>query len=291
MSRADIIGTTRLMGLIGTPVGHSGSPAMYNYCFEKMGLDYAYLAFDIDVSQVEDFLKAAKLLKMKAVNVTMPCKQAVVPYMTKLSREAELIGACNMILFEDDQLIGYNTDGIGFVENLKAHGVEIKGRNVTIVGAGGAGIAIFVQCVLEGAAAICVFNHNTRFLKNAQEKAEILRKVNPDCEIRVHDLDDESYYYEWIRNTDIFINASKAGMSPLDGESVIRDRSVFRKEMTVADVVYNPRETRLMREAREGGCEKVIGGVGMLIRQGAENYRLFTGMEMPVETIEKKFFG
>lgn len=286
-----ITGTTQLMGLIGTPVGHSGSPAMYNYCFEKMGLDYAYLAFDIDIPQVEEMLRAARLLHMKALNVTMPCKQAVLPYMDELSDAARLIGACNMILFDGNKTKGYNTDGIGFVENLKAHGVEVKDKRIVIVGAGGAGVAVMVQCALDGAAKITVFNHKTKFFQRGEDKARLLREEVPECEIEVHDLDDTEYYHDAIRKGDIFINASRAGMAPQDDTTVIEDTSVFREDLVVADVVYNPRETKLMRQAREGGCEHVIGGIGMLTRQGAENFRLFTGgLVMPVEEIEEKFF-
>ncbi len=291
MSRADITGSTRLMGLIGTPVEHSGSPAMYNYCFDKMGLDYAYLAFSVDIPQVEEFLKAARLLNMKAVNVTMPCKQAVLPYMDELSQAAYLIGACNLIILEDGKMKGYNTDGIGFVENLRVHGVDVKGKNISIVGAGGAGIAILVQCALEGAKTITVFNHRSPFFLRGEEKAALVREAVPQCQVEVHDLDDTPYYYERIRHTDVFINASKAGMAPQEDTTVIRDVSVFREDLVVADVVYNPRETRLMREAKAGGCRKVIGGVGMLTRQGAENFRLFTGREMPVEEVEERFFS
>lgn len=292
MSRADLNGKTRLMGLIGTPVEHSGSPAMYNYCFEKMGLDYAYLAFAVDVPQTGEFLQAAKLLRMKAVNVTMPCKQAVLPYMDELSEAARLIGACNLILLEDDgRMKGFNTDGIGFVNNLRAHGVEVQGRDLTIVGAGGAGIAIFVQCALEGARSISLFNHKSPFFLRGEEKAALVRKAAPDCAVEVHDLDDTPYYHDRIRRSDILINASKAGMAPAVETTILSDKSVFREDLVVADVVYNPGETRLMREAREAGCRTVIGGIGMLIRQGAENYRLFTGQEMPVEEVEARFFA
>lgn len=286
-----ITGTTQLMGLIGTPVGHSGSPAMYNYCFEKMGLDYAYLAFDIDIPQVEEMLKAAKLLHMKALNVTMPCKQAVMPFMDELSDAAKLIGACNMILLDGDRMKGYNTDGIGFVENLRAHGTDVKEKEIVIVGAGGAGVAVMVQCALDGAKKITMFNHRSKFFQRGEEKAALLREAVPGCELHVHDLDDTGYYYDAIRSADIFINASRAGMAPQDDTTVIEDVSAFREDLVVADVVYNPRETRLMREARENGCRQVIGGVGMLTRQGAENFRLFTGgLQMPVEEIEEKFF-
>ena len=132
--KTEIKGTTKLMALIGTPIGHSGSPAMYNYCFAKDNLDYAYAAFDIDIPQVEGFINAAKVLGFKGFNITMPCKQEVVKYMDDLSLAAKLIDACNMVTIEDGKMHGYNTDGIGFVQNLKAHGVEVKDKKMVIVG-------------------------------------------------------------------------------------------------------------------------------------------------------------
>lgn len=281
-----ITGTTRLMGLIGRPVGHSGSPAMYNYCFEKMGLDYAYLAFDIGAEQVGEFMQAARLLKMKAVNVTMPCKQAVVPYMDELSQSARLIGACNLLVQEEGRWTGYNTDGIGFVKNLREHGAEVTGQRVVIAGAGGAGTAILVQCALEGAKEILVFNRKSPNYTKGEEKIRLLQKEAPQCRLEMHDLEDEEGFYEAVSRCDLFINASRVGMAPEAEDSVIGRKEVFRPELTVADVVYNPMETRLLREAKEAGCRKVIGGIGMLLWQGAENYRIFTGEEMPVEEVE-----
>lgn len=285
-----ITGKTQLMGLIGSPVGHSGSPSMYNYCFEKMGLDYVYLAFDIKEEQAAEMIRAAELMNVKALNVTMPCKQAVVPYVDEMSQAASLIGACNLIVWEDGRKKGYNTDGIGFVNNLKAHGVEVSGKKLLIAGAGGAGIAILVQCALEKAAEITVFNPKDSFFARAVEKAEEIQKAVPECKITVHDLDDVKGFKEKAGCSDILVNATRAGMAPEDHLSIVKDTSVFRKDLVVADVVYNPKETRLMREARAAGCEKVIGGTGMLVRQGEECFRLFTGKDMPVEEVEKKFF-
>lgn len=285
-----ITGKTQLMGLIGSPVGHSGSPAMYNYCFEKLGLDYAYLAFDIKEEQAGEMIKAAELMKVKALNVTMPCKQAVVPYVDEMSKAAALIGACNLIVWEEGKKKGYNTDGIGFVNNLRAYQVEVSGKKLLIAGAGGAGIAILVQCALEGAREIAVFNPKDSFFERAVEKAREVQKAVPECEITVYDLDDRKQFHETAAQSDILINATRAGMAPDDHLSIVKDLSVFRKDLVVADVVYNPKETRLMREAREAGCEKVIGGTGMLVRQGEACFKLFTGEEMPVEEVEEKFF-
>ena len=146
-----IKGTTGLLALIGSPVGHSGSPDMYNFCFRYHNLDYSYMAFDIKEDQVPAALDAMRLFKMRGCNVTMPCKTAAAQNMDELSPAARIIGAVNTIVNENGKLIGHMTDGIGFVENLRDHGVDVKGKKLVILGAGGAATAIQVQCALDGA--------------------------------------------------------------------------------------------------------------------------------------------
>ena len=146
------------MMLIGSPVGHSGSPDMYNFSFRYHNLDYAYMAFDIKEDQVKAALDAMRLFKMRGCNVTMPCKNEAAKYMDELSPAARIIGAVNTIVNEDGKLIGHITDGIGFVRNLKEHGVDVKGKKMVVLGAGGAATAIQVQCALDGAESISIFN-------------------------------------------------------------------------------------------------------------------------------------
>ena len=158
-----ISGTTGLLALIGSPVGHSGSPAMYNYSFQKLGLDYVYVAFDIQVGEVEKAVEAMRLFKMRGCNVTMPDKTEVVKYMDELSTAARMIGAVNTIVNDDGRLTGYITDGEGFVNNLRDHGIEIAGKKITVAGGGGAATAIQVQCALDGAREITIFNLKGRW--------------------------------------------------------------------------------------------------------------------------------
>lgn len=158
-----ITGTTKLYGLIGSPVGHSDSPAMQNYGFQACGVDGAYLAFDIKEEQVPEFIKAMRLLNMQGCNVTMPCKTAAAQNMDELSPASQLIGAVNTIVNRDGKLYGHITDGEGFVANLKDHGVEVKDKNIVIFGAGGAATAIQVQCALDGAKSITIFNPRDGF--------------------------------------------------------------------------------------------------------------------------------
>lgn len=282
-----IKGSTGLLALFGSPVGHSGSPAMYNFSFQYHGLDYAYLAFDITEEQVPEALAAARLLKMRGFNVTMPCKNAVAKHVDELTPAARIIGAVNTVVNEDGKLIGYMTDGSGFVRNLKEHGVEVKGKKLVILGAGGAATAIQVECALEGAKGFSVFNANDPFLDRAKETAEKLKKEVPDCEVKVFSLDEQDQLKEEIASADILVNATKVGMKPNEDASLITDMSVFRPDLVVADTVYNPLETKMMKDAKAAGCKTIIDGEGMLLWQGAIAYKLYTGHDMPTDEYQK----
>lgn len=277
------------MALIGSPVGHSGSPAMYNYSFEKLGLDYAYVAFDIQENQVKEALDAMKLFKMRGMNVTMPCKTEVAKYMDELSPAARIIGAVNTIVNDEGKLNGYITDGEGFVNNLKDHGIDIQGKKITVAGGGGAATAIQVQCALDGAREITIFNIKDKFFERTLETAEKIRAEVPGIVVNVYDIADTAKMTEEIVSSDIFANATIVGMKPMENESVVKDVSAFRPGLVVADAVYNPEETKLLREAKEAGCT-CINGKGMLLWQGVSAFKLYTGCDMPVEEVKELFF-
>ncbi|MED9883184.1 MAG: shikimate dehydrogenase [Blautia sp.] len=281
-----IKGTTGLMMLIGSPVGHSGSPSMYNFSFQYNNQDYAYMAFDIKEEQVGEALDAMRLFKMRGANVTMPCKNEAARLVDELSPAARIIGAVNTIVNEDGKLVGHITDGTGFVQNLREHGVDVKGKKMVVLGAGGAATAIQVQCALDGAASIAIFNPDDPFLERAKNTAEKLKKEAPKCQVQVFCLEDQEKLREEVEKVDILVNGTLAGMKPHEDTTLITDTAMFRPELVVADVVYNPEETRLLREAKEAGC-KVVGGKGMLLWQGAAAYKLYTGMDMPVEAYRK----
>lgn len=285
-----ISGHTGLLALIGSPVGHSGSPAMYNYSFEKLGLDYAYVAFDIKVEEVKDAIAAMKTFKMRGCNVTMPCKTEAIAYMDELSPAARIIGAVNTIVNDDGKLTGYITDGEGFVNNLKDHGIDVRDKKITVAGGGGAATAIQVQCALDGAKEITIFNIKDEFFKRSLETAEKIQKEVPGCVVNVYDIADTAKMTEEIGSSDIFANATIVGMKPMEQESVIKDLSAFRPGLVVADAVYNPVETRLLREAKEAGCT-CINGKGMLLWQGVAAFKLYTGKDMPVEEVKELFFS
>ena len=280
-----ISGHTGLMALFGSPVGHSGSPAMYNFSFQHDGLDYAYLAFDVTVEQMPKVFEAIRLFKMRGGNFTMPCKNIAAELVDKLSPAAEIIGACNTFVNDDGVITGHITDGIGFVNNLALNGFDVKGKKAVILGAGGAATAIQVQFALDGAKEVHIFNIKDEFYARAEGTKEKLAQKCPDCLVTVDDLDDKEKLAEAVKDCDIVINATIMGMKPYDDVTLI-DKSLFRKDLVVADTVYNPEKTKMILEAEEAGC-KAISGVGMLQQQGVVNYELFVGKKMPLDEYNK----
>ena len=283
-------GTTTLLGLIGTPVEHSKSPAMYNHCFQKFGLDWAYLAFDIPQEKAGDAVQAIRTLGMRGANVTMPCKNAVIPYLDKLTPAVEAIQAVNTIVNENGTLVGHNTDGCGYTQNLRRSGVEVKGKKIVLLGGGGAASAIAIQAALEGAAEIAVFNLKDAFWPRVEKGLQAIAKAAPGCAITLNDLQDREALHQAILRCDILSNATRVGMAPYEDQSNITDLSWFRPDLIVTDVVYAPPQTRMLREAQAAGC-LTCDGLGMLLCQGAEAFRLYSGMEMPVEEIRALLYA
>lgn len=280
-----ISGHTGLMGLFGTPVGHSGSPAMYNFSFQHDGLDYAYLAFDVNVEQMPKVIETIKLLNMRGGNFTMPCKNIAAKLVDKLSPAAEIIGACNVFVNDGGVLTGHITDGVGFVKNLELNGVPVKDKKVVVLGAGGAATAIHVQLALDGAKEVNIFNMKDEFYERAEGTKAKLAEKCPECTVTVNDLADKEKLAEAINNCDILVNATIMGMKPYEDVTLV-DKALFRKDLVVADTVYSPEKTRMILEAEEAGL-KAIGGVGMLQQQGAVNYELFVGKAMPLKEYQE----
>lgn len=286
----EISGKTRLLGLIGTPVEHSGSPAMYNYCFKREDIDYRYLAFDIQMDKTAEAVESLRLLNMRGANVTMPLKSEASKYVDKLSPAASIIGVINTITNDDGVLTGHITDGVGYVSHLNEIGVDVRGGHIVILGGGGAATAILTQCALDGAAEVSVFNIKDSFYERIEENLKNINAKVPECKITLGDLGDTEALRAAIANADILTNATRVGMAPMDDQSLITDLSMLRPELVVTDVVYLPTETKLMRDARAIGC-KVARGLDMLIWQGAAAYKLYTGLDMPVDEVRVTCFG
>lgn len=285
-----ISGTTKLLGLIGTPVGHSRSPQMYNYCFQKFNQDFVYLAFDVALEDVGKAVQAIKTLNIRGANVTMPLKNAVIPFLDHVSMAAQAIGAVNTIVNEGGVLTGHNTDGVGYTLNLKSGGVAVKGKKMTLIGAGGAASAIMPQCALEGIREISVFNIKDGFWPRAKANLEAVRKAVPHIKLALYDLSDKELLKEEVRSSDILSNATRVGMAPHDNISIADGmEDMLHSGLAVADTVYNPVETKFLMQARSAGC-RIFDGLGMLLFQGAEAYRLYTGAMMPVDEIRNVLY-
>lgn len=280
-----ITGHTELIGLMAYPIRHSSSPAMHNEAFAYLGLDYAYLAFEVDNDTLEDAVKGLRALKMVGANVSMPNKTVVHKYLDKLSPAAELCGAVNTIVNEDGVLTGHITDGIGYMRALKDNNIDVIGKKMTIVGSGGAATAVEVQAALDGVAEMSIFNIRDKFWENAEAAVKkISEKTN--CKVALYDLADLDKLKEEMADSYLFANATGMGMKPLEGQTYIPDKSFFRPDLIVTDVVYSPRETAMLKMAKEAGC-KTMNGMGMMLFQGAAAFELWTGKEMPIEHMKK----
>ena len=280
-----ITGTTELIGLFATPIRHSSSPLMHNLAFAKLGLDYAYLAFEVGRETLPRAVDSIRALEMRGANISMPNKTVVHEYLDHLSLEARLCGSVNTIVNENGTLTGYNTDGQGFIGALRASGINISGEKLTIIGAGGASTAICVQAALFGARELSIFNRRDQFFQSAERIAGAVRD-NTNCVARACPLDDEAALRREVAESQLLVNATGIGMKPYEGRSAVNDLTLFRPDLIVFDVIYAPRRTKLMELAASQGC-RVLNGHGMMLYQGAAAFKLWTGREMPVDYIRE----
>ncbi|MBM4762872.1 shikimate dehydrogenase [Bacillus sp. B15-48] len=286
-----IDGRTQLIGLLATPIGHSLSPAMHNMSFRKLGLNYAYMAFEVGNEQLEDVLTGLRALNVRGWNVSMPNKTKILPFLDELTPAAQFAGAVNTVVNEDGKLVGHITDGTGYVRGLQESGVDIKGKKITLMGAGGAATAIAIQCAIDGAAEIYIFNRDDEFYDRAVKNVDIINNEIKDitCNATLNRLEDLDQLKASIANSDILINGTGVGMKPYEEENLVADASWLRPELIVSDVVYIPRKTKLLEMAESVGC-KTVNGLGMMLWQGAKAFELWTGQEMPVDHVKEQMF-
>ncbi|MHC5218027.1 shikimate dehydrogenase [Enterococcus sp. LJL128] len=279
-----ITGHTRLVGLFAEPIRHSVSPMIQNAAFEELGIDAVYLAFELGTDRLPQAIESIRNLEMLGANLSMPNKMAAVPLMDDLSEAAKLVGAINTIVNQNGHLTGHITDGTGFMRSLKDQGVEIINGKMTIIGAGGAATAIIVQAALDGVKEIAVYNRKDEFYERVKEKLAYVA-ANTQCSITLHDLADEALLSEDVKNSQLLVNATGVGMKPDVEATPIQDFSIIRPDLAVFDVIYTPRETRFLREAKARGA-KTANGLGMLLYQGAAAFELWTGKEMPINKVK-----
>lgn len=284
-----ITGTTVLTGLLGSPVAHSISPLMHNASFEALGLDYAYLCFDVGTDRLKEAVEGLRAMGARGWNLTMPDKNLMCQLADKLSPASEISGAVNTIVNDDGVLTGYTTDGTGYMRAAEEAGSPLPGKVMTLLGGGGAATAILVQAALDGMKEIRVFNRKSPTFDRLSAIAGQLNR-RTDCLVTVHPLEDTENLRASIADSDILTNATNIGMAPHTDACPIPDASFLRPELIVSDIIYNPRQTKLLQMAKETGCP-FFNGLYMLLYQGAASFELWTGQEMPVELIKEKYFA
>lgn len=284
----NITGHTTLTGLLGSPVAHSISPMMHNEAFNLLGLDYVYLCFDVGVDNLKTAVDGLKVMGVRGFNCTMPDKNLMCELVDDLSPAAKMIGAVNTVINENGKLTGHNTDGVGYMQAVKDAGHDIIGKNMTLLGAGGAATAICTQAALDGVASINVFSIKDQFFDKAKHLVDNIN-ASTNCKASLYDLADKTELNKSIDNSYILTNATSVGMAPNTDNCIITDESVLRSDLIVSDVIYNPMETKLLKMAKAHGC-KTFNGLYMLLYQGAEAFKIWTGQDMPVKEIKAKYF-
>ncbi|MDD5434217.1 MAG: shikimate dehydrogenase [Nitrospira sp.] len=275
-----ITGKTKVVGIIGWPVSHSLSPVMHNAAFDYLGLDYCYVPFAIEPGCLKEAMEAVPALNIVGLNVTVPHKEKVLNYISELSEESRMIGAVNTLKVAGHRLIGYNTDGLGFANSLKEAGYPLAKHSLLILGSGGAAKAVAFQSAAEGVKEIIIAN---RTVSKAVSLKTQLAGYFPLLKIEVTGIT----YNELSRVTDkvdAIVNTTSVGLAGVD-ESPIPGE-LLHKGLFICDLIYNPSETTLLKYAKEAGC-RYINGLGMLVHQGAASFRLWTGIEPPIEIMRR----
>ena len=273
----NIKGSTNIVGLIGHPVEHSFSPPMHNAAFQALGMDYAYVAFDVGPSDVKSAIDGADALNIKGFNVTIPHKIEVMKHLEELDEVASLIGAVNTIDFKD--MKGYNTDGIGAIKAIEEV-TSVKDKNVVVAGAGGASRAISFYLAKYGVESLTILNRNVdkaQSLASDVLGSDLIGNVNADSISEIG---------TYLKDADILVDTTPLGMDPHIDDEPIAKAEDMHEDLVVFDAVYNPNETVLLKEALKAGAKPVYG-IKMLLYQGAESFKIWTGVDAPVDVMEK----
>jgi shikimate dehydrogenase len=281
MAETQVSGNTRVCALIGDPVEHTMSPAMHNAAFAELGLDYIYVPFRARPEELAAAVAGLKALNVRGFNVTIPHKVAVIPLLDGLDPLAEKIGAVNTVVNDGGELRGYNTDAAGFLRAALEGGIEPEGCNVVVLGAGGASRAVS-YVLAERGAELTILNR----LQELEWAEDIARLIEEELRRRVRVLElQDDLLAGALADADVLVNATSVGMSP-GGDISLVPAGLLRREMTVFDVVYNPIETRLLKEAAATGA-RTVSGIDMLAWQGALAFERWTGRVAPVDLMRR----
>lgn len=279
-------GNTALYGVLGHPIHHSFSPAIHTAAFEAEKLNATYVAFDVAEDELEKAVEGLVTLDVKGWNLTMPHKTKMCALCDEVSEAASIVGAVNTVVNDGGRLIGHITDGAGFTAMLKTRGFDVKGKHIVLFGAGGAARAVAVQLALEGAAELSIFN---RTLSKAQKLADLIAG-RTGCDVKAFALSDAEALGAQVMGADLLVNGTKLGMAPEENTCVLKDPTLLKNHPVMADFVYHPLMTRFLKMGEAAGCP-AFDGLGMLLWQGALAFKLWTGHDMPVDTVREKVFG
>jgi len=280
-----ISGRTKVCALIGDPVEHSLSPSIQNAAFQHLDLDYVYLAFTVRGKNLENAILGSRSLGLHGLNVTMPHKTDVVRYLDQLDETARKVGSVNTILNQNGRMIGYTTDGIGALNALLYGGVNPSGKKIVVLGAGGASRSISFTLAREAKEFVIL---NRTFEKAESLINDLFGPLGSDANLKAGRLNDANLKEE-LKDAEIVINATSVGMHPKEAETPVNS-SFLNRSMAVFDLVYEPLETRLLREAKIAGAE-TIDGLSMLVHQGAASFEIWTGKKAPIEIMMKTAKG
>lgn len=290
----NITGHTELVGLMAYPIRHTQSPTTHNLAYDKNGDDVIQLAFEVDNTSLEAAVNSIRALKMLGSNISMPNKTVVHKYLEEVDEAAALCGAINTVVNTRDEngavtgrLKGYNTDGMGYWQGIKEEDIDFKGMKMVLIGTGGAAAAIAVRGALDGIAEMDIFNIRDDFYAHGEE---IVEKINSktNCKATLHDLADLPMLKEKMQAADIFCDATGVGMHPLEALSNIPDPSYFRPDLIVTDTVYAPKETVMLKMAKEAGCKRVYNGMSMMLFQALIAIELYTGKSTDAAYMKEK---
>lgn len=276
-----------MIGLIGNPTKHSRSPHMHNSAFEKLGLDYVYLCFDVQDGDLERAIDAFKLFQARGFNVTFPHKQKILAYLDDISEDARIIGAINTAKIDPStgKITGYNTDGRGIIASFDEKRIKYRNEKVILCGVGGAGRAIAISLAYNGVGELILKEINKTL---AAEIKETIERNISGAKVRIIADDDITVKNE-MKDATLFINATPLGMESRGGKCVVSSPDVFHPGVFVYDIVYDPRETLLMKYARQAGCE-TTNGINMMLWQGAIAFKIWFGVDMPLDYVRQELF-
>lgn len=277
----NITGKTKTLGIFGYPISHTLSPAMHNAVIKALGLDMVFLPFEVKPSNLKEAINGIKSLGIIGVNITIPHKESVIRFLDAISEEARLVGAVNTIVNKDRKLIGYNTDGSGYIASLKEElGFNPKSKRIIIIGAGGAARGILAALAAQKPKSITVAN---RTLSRAVSLIKAFKGKFRDTRFEAIGIDDNMLKMSF-NSVDLLVNTTSVGMK--QSKALKIPLETLPKIAIVSDIIYNPLETLLLKKAKKLGLT-THGGLGMLVHQGARSFKLWTGMDAPMNVMRK----